>query len=285
MKNWKRILLASTFAVSLVATSGVSNALANPAAPAAKAPATQLEVKKVSKVESRLDAIIERGYIRVGTPGDYKPFTYLNPKTNQYEGYDIDAMKLLAKSLGVEVRFVQTSWPTLMSDLLADKFDIAAGGVTRNTDRQKKAHVSEGYIQFGKAPLIRAEDKDKYKTIADINKPSVRIGLNPGGTNETFVRQHLTEATVIMVENNLDIPGLVADGTYDVMITDTIEAMVYSKNDKRLYAALTDNPFTKSEKAYMIHRGDFIFASYLDVWMDEMKLQGKFDELYNKWVK
>lgn len=76
-----------------------------------------------------------------------------------------------------------------------------------------------------------------------------------------------------------------ANGTYDVMITDTIEAMVYAKSDTRLHAALTDNPFTKSEKAYMIPRGDFIFASYLDVWMDEMKLQGKFGELYSNWVK
>ena len=285
MKNWKKLALTSTFAAALLVTGGVPNAFANTATPAAPQASAQAEVKKDSKYESRLDAIIARGYIRVGTPGDYKPFTYLNPKTGEFEGYDIDAMKELAKSLGVEVRFVQTSWPTLMSDLLADKFDIAAGGVTRNTDRQKKAFVTEGYIQFGKAPLIRAEDKDKYKTLEDINKPSVRIGLNPGGTNETFVRTYLKNATVTMVENNLDIPGLVANGTYDVMITDTLEAMVYEKADKRLYAALTDNPFTKSEKAYMIHRGDFIFASYLDVWMDEMKLQGKFDALYHKWLK
>jgi len=285
MKNWKKLALTSIFAAALLVTSGVPNAFANTATPAAPQASAQAEVKKDSKYESRLDAIIARGYIRVGTPGDYKPFTYLNPETGEFEGYDIDAMKELAKSLGVEVRFVQTSWPTLMSDLLADKFDIAAGGVTRNTDRQKKAFVTEGYIQFGKAPLIRAEDKDKYKTLEDINKPSVRIGLNPGGTNETFVRTYLKNATVTMVENNLDIPGLVANGTYDVMITDTLEAMVYEKADKRLYAALTDSPFTKSEKAYMIHRGDFIFASYLDVWMDEMKLQGKFDELYHKWLK
>lgn len=83
----------------------------------------------------------------------------------------------------------------------------------------------------------------------------------------------------------MDIPGLVANGTYDVMITDTLEALIYAKADSRLYAALTDSPFTKSEKGYMIPRGDFIFASYLNLWMDEMKLQGKFDELYNKWIK
>lgn len=287
MKKWSKLFVTSAAAVALLTTGSVTaNVFAEQATQTAAQPAAKPEVKQTAvQAQSRLDEIIARGYIRVGVPGDYKPFAYLNPQTKEYEGYDVDAMKELAKSLGVEVRFVQTSWPNLMSDLLADKFDIAAGGVTRNTDREKKAHLSEGYIQFGKAPLIRVEDKDKYKTLEDINKPSVRIGVNPGGTNEVFVKQHLQNATVTVVENNMDIPGLVANGTYDVMITDTLEAMVYSKADKRLYAALTDKPFTRSEKAYMIPRNDFVFASYLDVWMDEMKLQGKFDELYNKWLK
>ncbi len=284
MKKYQKLLMASAMAVSLLGTSFTAAASANVIENKVEQTVKQ-EVQKNDKYESRLDAIIERGYILIGTPGDYKPFTYLNPKTGQYEGYDIDAMKEFAKSLGVEARFVQTSWSTLMDDLLANKFDIAVGGVTRNTDRQKKAYLSQGYIQFGKAPLIRAENKDKYKTIEDINKPDVRIGVNPGGTNEKFVREHLKNANVTVVQNNLDIPGLVANGTYDVMITDTLEALIYAKADSRLYAALADNPFTKSEKGYMIPRGDFIFASYLNLWMDEMKLQGKFDELYNKWIK
>jgi cyclohexadienyl dehydratase len=217
--------------------------------------------------------------------GDYKPFTYLNPATKEYEGYDVDAMEELGKDLGVEVRYVNTTWSNMMKDLQADKFDIAVGGVTRNTARQKTAYVSQGYISFGKAPLIRAEDKDKYLTVEDINKPSVRIGVNPGGTNEVFVREHLTKANVTVVPNNLDIPHLVADGTYDVMITDTIEAITYAKADSRLYAALTDKPFTNSEKGYMIPRGDFEYASYLEMWIDEMKLQGKFADIHKKWLE
>lgn len=46
-----------------------------------------------------------------------------------------------------------------------------------------------------------------------------------------------------------------------------------------MYAALTDKPFTNSEKGYMIPRGDFEYASYLEMWIDEMKLQGKFADI------
>ncbi|MDQ0882042.1 transporter substrate-binding domain-containing protein [Peribacillus sp. V2I11] len=283
--NWKKTLMAGVISLSLLGTGYVGHDLIASQNVSAE-PASENAPGHLKNVEtSQLDEIIERGYIRVGMTGDYKPFTYLNPETNEYEGFDVDAAKELGKDLGVEVEFVATTWPTMMKDLKADKFDIAVGGVTRNTARQKSAYVSQGYLSFGKVPLIRKEDKDKYLTIEDINKPSVRIGVNPGGTNEEFVRQHLSNANVTVVENNLDIPHLVAEDTYDVMITDTVEAMLYAKADPGLYAALTDKPFTNSEKGYMIPRGDFIYASYLEMWMDEMKLQGKFDALYKKWME
>lgn len=285
IKNWKKVLMAGFISLSLLGTGYVGHDLISTSNVSAE-PASENAPGHLKKVQtSQLDEIIERGYIRVGTTGDYKPFTYLNPETNKYEGYDIDAAIELGKDLGVEVKFVKTTWPDMMKDLQADKFDIAVGGVTRNTARQKNAYVSQGYITFGKVPLIRDADKNKYLTVEDINQPSVRVGVNPGGTNEVFVRQHLTNANVTVVENNLDIPHLVANGTYDVMITDTVEAITYAKADPRLYAALVDKPFTNSEKGYMIPRGDFIYASYLEMWMDEMKLQGKFDALYEKWIE
>ena len=284
-KNLKKVFVAGALSLSLVGSGFAVSELLNSPSASAKSASELAPGQQKKQAASQLDEIIERGYIRVGMTGDYKPFTYLNPETNQYEGYDVDAALELGKDLGVHVRFVNTTWSTMMTDLQADKFDIAVGGVTRNTNRQKTAYVSDGYVTFGKAPLIRLEDKDKYKSIEDINKPEVRIGVNPGGTNEIFVRQHLTKANVTVVPNNLDIPHLVADGTYDVMITDTVEAITYSKADSRLYAALTDKPFTNSEKGYMIPRGDFEYASYLEMWMDEMELQGKFDELDKKWLE
>lgn len=235
-------------------------------------------------VESRLDTILKRGYIRVGTTGDYKPFTYLNPKTNEYEGYDVEAAKLLAKNLGVKVRFVPTTWPNLMSDLLADKFDIAMGGITRTMDRQKKAHLSHPYLKFGKSPLIRKEDQGKYKSLADIDQPNVKIGVNPGGTNEKFVKAHIKNAKVVVVEKNLEIPGMVANGKVDVMITDSVEAVTYAKNNPRLYAALTDQTFTTSEMGYLMQRGDSIFANWIDFWMEEMMLTGEFEKLKKQWI-
>ncbi|MET3696990.1 cyclohexadienyl dehydratase [Bacillus oleivorans] len=240
--------------------------------------------KVEKKFDSRLDKILKQGYIRVGTTGDYKPFTYFNPETQQYEGYDIEAAKLLANELGVEVKFIKTSWPKLMEDLLADKFDIAMGGITRRMNRQVQAQFSDGYIPFGKSPLIRAEDKDKFTSLQAIDQSDVKIGVNPGGTNEEFVRKNIKNAEIIVFNNNLEIPEKVSSGEVDVMITDSIEAIYYAKNNETLYAALTDNPWDKSQFGYLMQHGDAKFTNTVNFWMEEMELKGEFSKLREEWI-
>jgi cyclohexadienyl dehydratase len=110
------------------------------------APASAQEV-------SRLDRILQSGALRVGTAGDYKPFTYRDPATGALSGLDIDQAEALGRALGVTVEFVQTAWPTLMKDFETDRFDIAMGGVSVTLDRAKKGYFSTPYLRDGKTPI------------------------------------------------------------------------------------------------------------------------------------
>ena len=115
----------------------------------------------VSYAEGRVEKILENKKIRVGTTGDYKPFTYYNGK--EYEGYDIEVAKYIASEIGVEVEFVSTTWKNLITDLEKNKFDIAMGGITRRTNRKLKAEISRPYLVFGKCPIVRKADEKKLQ--------------------------------------------------------------------------------------------------------------------------
>ena len=234
---------------------------------------------------SRLDLMVQRGTLRVGTTGDFKPFSYLNPATNEYEGHDIDAAKLLAESLGVKVEFVKTTWPTLLRDLQDNKYDVAMCGITRNLARQRVAALTHPYINVGKSPLIRTADRERFKTLADIDQTGVKIGVNPGGTNERFVRANIKNATVVVIERNLSIPEKIVAGEVDVMITDNVEAMIVSKADPRLYAVDPDNTYTKDDFGYLLPRDDSAWLNYVNLWMELMKLKGEFARLHQKWIR
>ncbi len=234
--------------------------------------------------QSRLDVIIERGHILIGTTGDYKPFSYLNPETNIHEGHDIDAANKLAESLGVEARFVPTTWKKLVSGIVENKYDVAMCGITRTLSRLKQVGLTDPYIKVGKSPLIRKSDENKFKTLADIDQAGVKIGVNPGGTNEKFVLAHIKQAEVVVIPKNLAIPDKIAAGEVDVMITDNVEAMLVAGKRPELYAVSPNATLTKDDFGYMVSRDEFAFLNWLNLWVHQMHEKGEFAKLKAKWI-
>jgi cyclohexadienyl dehydratase len=87
---------------------------------------------------SRLDAILERHVLRVGTTSDYRPFTALDKGTGEYSGFDIDMARALAKALGVSIAFAPTTWSGLAQGLAEGNFDIVwAASRSRSTGRRQ----------------------------------------------------------------------------------------------------------------------------------------------------
>jgi cyclohexadienyl dehydratase len=222
--------------------------------------------------------------IRVGMTGDYLPMSYLNLNTGEYEGFDVELVETLADDLGVQIQYVATTWPTLMEDTLNNKFDIAICGITITENRKEKALMSESYLGNGKTMLIRAEDIDKYKTLDDINKKEVVVMENPGGTNERFVRENLPDVTLIIHENNAEIPGLIAQGEADVMITEILEAGYYIQMDNRLAAPLINEPFTREQIGIMMPKGYERLLNYVNQFIEKEKTSGMIDMLANKYI-
>ena len=204
---------------------------------------------------SVIEIIRERGVLKVGTTLDYKPMSYIDPETGSYVGYDVELVKDLAAALNVDIEFVRTSWPTLMDDALSCKFDLAICGITITDERKKQALMSDPYLENGKTILCRAEDVGKYLNLSSINRPGVRVMVNPGGLNEEFARQNLPDATLMIHDVNQDIPGMIALGTADIMITEVVEAKYYAGLDERLAAPLIHEPFTDGKFGILMPKG------------------------------
>ena len=233
----------------------------------------------------KLEDVQAAGVLRVGTTGDYKPMSYLNKETGQYEGFDTAVCELLGQALGVKVEYVPTTWPNLQKDTLEGKFDIAMCGITRTFAREKILNMSHGYLLFGKTILCRKEDAKKFKSEADLNNPKVRVMTNPGGTNEKFAIANLPDCTHLTHQQNAEIPALVAEGKADVMITETMEARRYVRDDARLAAPLIDSPFTKNQFGIMMQKGDQDFLNFINFFMEEKKMDGTLDKLEEQYIK
>jgi len=250
--------------------------LSSPGARAAE-PATS-----PSATASRLDDIIARGVLRVGSTGDYKPFSY-RVGTGGFIGLDIALAADLASSLGVKLQVVPTTWAGMMGDLADDRFDLAMGGVSVSLERQKKAWFSIPYLRDGKTPIARCEDAGKYQSLADIDRPDVRLIVNPGGTNERFARAHAPHAKLTVHPDNVTIFDRIVAGDADVMITDAIEARLQQRLHPRLCAIHPDAPFDFSEKAVLLPR-DAALKAYVDQWLHQAIETGAFARADEQWL-
>lgn len=238
-----------------------------------------------STTTDALQAVKARGVLRVGATGDYKPLSFRDPATGRYWGFDAALAEELAQELGVKLEYVHTSWPTLMRDTLERRFDLALCGITVTHERKKRALMSDGYLGNGKTVLCRAEDAAKYTTLGAIDRPGVRVMENPGGLNEKFARKFLPHAALVIHPVNEEIPGLVAAGKADVMITEIIEAAYYCSLDRRLAAPLLDKPFTRGELGALLPPGNETLRDYVNGFIDRAKRSGKLEDLKARYLR
>lgn len=264
---------------ALVALAMAGTAPAAMAQNAAPAPAAE-----PAAASSALAAIAARGVLRVGLTGDYKPFSIVDKSAPEgMAGIDVDMAASLAKSLGAKLELVQTSWPHLMADLLADKFDIAMGGITITLPRAKTAFFSDPVMKGGKTAIARCADKDKFASLGEIDRPGVRVIVNPGGTNESFDKANLHQAQIVTFPDNARIFEQLVDGKADVMITDGVETRLQQKLHPELCAIHPDAPFNTSELAYMLKQ-DTAWQQYVDQWLRISNETGEHAAIVKKWL-
>jgi cyclohexadienyl dehydratase len=218
-----------------------------------------------------LERVVARRVLRVGTTGDYPPFSERRGET--VAGIDARLARDLAASLDVRLRFVATTWPTLLADLAADRFDVALSGIGRTPERARAGYLSAPYHRGGKTPIVRCGTETRFDTLAKIDQPGVRVVVNRGGANERFVRARLARASVRVIDDNAQVFEEVAAGRADVMITDRIEVAYRTARDPRLCAAQTGAVLVAVEKVALMPR-DVTWSRYVDAWLDRARRTG-----------
>lgn len=123
--------------------------------------------------------IQSRGYLRVASEIMYPPFETFAEDNKTVVGIDADIAKAIGKQLGVELRFVSTSFDAIIPGLVAKRYDMAMSAMTDNTKRQKQVDFVD-YFLAGGAIMARTADKDKYVKLVDLC--GVSVGVTKGTT-------------------------------------------------------------------------------------------------------
>jgi cyclohexadienyl dehydratase len=236
---------------------------------------------RIHKVPPQLAQIEAAGVLRIGMTGDYAPFSI--EQEGMLGGSDVELGELLAKRLGVATVFVRTTWGALVDDLRADRFDLAMGGVSVTPARAAVASFSVPYSSGGKTILSRCEDAQRFSRLAALDERGVRVIVNPGGTNEQYVRANLHRATITVFPDNKTIFDEIRARRADVMITDDVEVELQTHRHPELCRALSGT-LTHADKAVLLPKNSDLAAG-VNAWLADAIKEGQPARLLQQQVR
>jgi cyclohexadienyl dehydratase len=213
------------------------------------------------------DAMRARGVLRVGTSGDYAPFSSAAGKG--FAGLDIELGKRLAKDLGVKAEFVRFTWPELVQSLKANQFDLALSGITLRGDRALAGRFSRPYAVTGAVALVRPADHARFGSFAALDSEGVRVIVNAGGYLEGVARRLFPHATLSTTSDNTRLFAPVLAHAADAAISDSAEAHAHSST-----GLLSLGPITHDRKAFFVSASAPKFADWVDGWLRDRERDG-----------
>lgn len=236
-----------------------------------------------SAFASKLQDIIDRGTLRVGTTGDFRPMSIRNIDTDTYEGYDIDWTTQLAADMGVEIEFVATEWKTLVSGVAADRYDIT-GSASVNPTRALVAGYTLPYMEFGTVPMTLRKNLSRFSSWDDINKPDVSVAVTLGTVFDEEARQYFPKAKINAVEAPARDYQDVLAGRSIVSITSNLEAASLIKTYPEMVIIPVPEFRNKRPIAALVGQADQVWINYVNHWIRLKTAEGFFTELNARWL-
>jgi glutamate transport system substrate-binding protein len=227
---------------------------------------------------STLGRIQERGEITIGVKYDVPPFGFLNPQTDEVEGFDVDLGRFIAEELGVEPRFVEAISDNRIPFLERGTVDLILSTMTINAERDMEIDFSEPYyIAQGRILVPQGSD---IMGLEDLAGNSVCTAL--GSTYEETIREEAPDAELRLVDTYSECLELLQNESIDAISTDDVILTGMIIQDDTL--EMVGDPLTTEPYGVGIKDGDRQLKQFVDQVLMQVEEDGRWVETYQKWV-
>ncbi len=220
-----------------------------------------------------LDQVKERGYLIIGTEGNWSPWTYHDEKTNELTGFDVEVGKEIAAALGVEARFEEAAWDSLLAGVDSGRFDIICNGVGYTEERAQSYDFSDPYVYTRKV-LIVADSNDTVKTFDDLNG---RTTANSSGSTYAALAEELG-AKVEYIDTFGETITMLEQGRIDATINSEVSYLDYMTQHPEAKIKVVDQSEGESV-CYPVKKGETSLCDAVNAALADLRSSGRLAEL------
>jgi polar amino acid transport system substrate-binding protein len=185
------------------------------------------------------------------------------------EGVSPSMARAIAERLGVPVKYVPFPKPGELADQAGnDVWDI--GLIGAEPARAQKIDFTAAYCEIEATYLVPAGSP--LKTIADVDKPGVRIAVTARAAYDLWLERNIKQATLIRSDS--------LDGAFDQFVSDKLDALaglrprLISDVKKLPGSVILDGQFTAVQQAVGTGKANTEGAAFLRAFVEEAKASG-----------
>jgi polar amino acid transport system substrate-binding protein len=228
----------------------------------------------------KLDDIKKRGTLIAGVKDSQPPFGYVDEKTKQIVGFEIDIMKFLADKLGVKLEVKSVTSSTRIPMLTQGEVDIVAATMTHKKDREGQVDFSITYFMTGQRLLVKKGGP--IKSVKDL--ASKKIGSVKGSTSEQNAKKAEPSATIVSFETYPEAFLALKQGKVEAVTTD--EAILVGlkfSDDKPDAWDIVGDYISPEPYGLGLVQNDSKFRSFVNLALMDMWESGEYKKVYEKW--
>jgi len=230
-----------------------------------------------------VDEIVKRGELRVAVQAQGPPFSFVD-KNGERTGSSVEFCKLMAKEMGVNIKFLDYDWDGLIPALLSGKADLLAADMTASLQRALKVTFTNPFYYTGS--VIFTKKESPFKTLEDCNNESVTVAVLLGATGEADAKRFLPKAKIKAYKGGGPLViNAVLSGHADIGLND--ETAVVGQlaefppdSVKILPVKLSQQPL-----AFAARPDDMHLVAWVNLFFDWIKQDGRYEENIDYWVK
>ena len=225
------------------------------------------------------DKVQDEGKLTIGMSADYKPFEYTD-ENGEIVGFDADIAQAIGEKLGVEVEFVDTAFSGLIPGLKSNKYDLIMSAMTITEKREKAVDFTNQYFNAGQVVAVM-DDTNSIQGVEDLKGKKVGVQLGTTGDLEVSDMDNIEQ-----IKRYEKIPQAFIDlrnGRIDAIVNDLPVTAAYIM--KHPEVKMVGKPFTSEHYGIAARPGDEELLKKVNGALKELKEDGTYDEVYNKWFK
>ena len=226
-----------------------------------------------------------RGVLNVGVKADVLDFGFLNPKTNQYEGYEIDIARELAKRLlgdPNKVKFTTVTPKTRSALLDSGELDLVIATITITDQRKLVLDFSPPYFTDGIALLV--QKSSGIKGLADLNNKT--IGVAKGADTATRLTNKAADMGNVLLnfsafETYGEILAALQAGRVQAFSTDGAILKYYEQQDPS--TVILPDRYSNEDYGVANKKGNDSLRDWVTAQINDLRNSGALKRWQQKW--